>query len=116
MTGVRPVALGDGAWEPVNAQIGRQVVHGAAMTCTRYRFGPGGIFPAHQHPQEQLTYVIAGRMTFTLPDGNHDIDADALVVIPPGVPHRGRAGPEGAEVLCVVSPTRTTATGIEFVR
>jgi quercetin dioxygenase-like cupin family protein len=116
MSGAQAVSLTGGSWRPVKAHVSEQVVHGAAMSCTRYRFGPGAWFPPHQHAQEQVTYVISGRMTYTLPDGDHVVEADSLVVVPAGMPHSGRAGPAGAELLCVVSPSRIGSTGIELLR
>jgi quercetin dioxygenase-like cupin family protein len=111
----RAVVLGGLDWEPVNELVQRKVVDAERMTCTRYRFAPGGRFPLHVHDQEQMAYVVGGQVTFALPDGDRVLRPDTLLVIAPGVPHSAVAGPEGAEVLSVVTPARTEGRGLEVL-
>jgi quercetin dioxygenase-like cupin family protein len=107
--------LGRLDWEAVSERLLRKIVHGDRMTCTRYRFSPGGRFPLHAHDQEQMAYVIRGRLTFALPDGDRVLERDQLIVIAPGIPHSALAGDDGAEVLSVVSPPRTGGRGIDMI-
>jgi quercetin dioxygenase-like cupin family protein len=111
----RAVALDGLEWDAVNDLVARKVIDGERMTCTRYRFSPGGRFPLHSHDQEQLAYVLRGQLTFTLPDGDRVLAPDGLIVIEPNVPHSAQAGPEGAEVLSVVTPARTGGRGVEVL-
>lgn len=93
----------------------KKVVDGASMTMTRYSFKPGGRFPHHVHEQEQMTMVVAGRLTFLVDGVDHVLEVGSLVVIPSGVPHSAEAGPEGAEVVSFVSPARTEGRGISML-
>jgi quercetin dioxygenase-like cupin family protein len=102
-------------WERFNDLVQRKVVDGQRLTCTRYRFAPGGSFPLHSHDQEQLAYLISGQVTFTLPDGDRVLTPDDALIIAPDVPHSARAGEAGAEVLSVVTPARTGGRGIEML-
>jgi len=108
-------ALATGSWEQVEEAVWRQVIDGSSMTCSRYRFAPGASFPEHRHVQEQVTYVISGHITFSLPDGEETVGPDGLLIVPANVPHGGRAGSEGAELLCIVSPARRGPDAIQFV-
>lgn len=102
-------------WEQVDELVRMKVIHGSTMTLTRYSFEPGGRFPHHIHDQEQLTMVIAGRLTFVIDGADHDLRSDSVVVIPSGLPHRAQAGPDGAEVVSVVSPARIEGRGITIL-
>ncbi|HWM08168.1 MAG TPA: cupin domain-containing protein [Solirubrobacteraceae bacterium] len=102
-------------WERFNERIERKVVDGERMTCTRYRFAPGGCFPLHSHDQEQLAYLIDGQVTFTLPDGDRVLAPGDVLIIAPAVPHSALAGEGGAEVLSVVTPARTGGRGIDML-
>jgi quercetin dioxygenase-like cupin family protein len=111
----RSVALDGLEWEAVNDRLVRKVIDGERMTATRYRFAPGGRFPLHSHDQEQLAYVLRGQLTFSLPEADHVLAPDGMIVIEPNVPHSAEAGPEGAEVLSVVTPARTGGRGVEVL-
>ncbi len=93
----------------------RQMVHGANMSATRYRFDEGGTFPLHSHQQEQITYVVRGHLTFEIDGLSHRVFPGDVVVIPPGVPHAALAGAGGADVVSFVSPARTASDGIVMI-
>ena len=93
----------------------KKVVDGTRMTVTRYSFAPGGCFPDHVHDQEQITYLLGGRLTLVVGGEPHPLAAGDLIVIPSAIPHQAVAGPEGAEVLSIVSPARTDGRGLEIL-
>ncbi len=93
----------------------KKVVDGTRMTVTRYSFAPGGRFPDHVHDQEQITYLLGGRLTLVVGGEPHPLTAGDLIVIPSAIPHQAVAGPEGAEVLSIVSPARTDGRGLEIL-
>lgn len=93
-------------WTEVDDLLRKKVVDAERMTATRYSFAPGGRFPHHTHPEEQLTYLLTGSVTFTVDGDDHVLEPGDLIVIPPGVPHDATAGSRGAEVLSLVSPRR----------
>jgi len=41
----------------------------------------------HQHPHEQLTYIVEGTCRFVLGDEGLDLVAGDVILIPPNVPH-----------------------------
>ena len=61
--------------------------------------------PRHQHPNEQITNVLAGRLRFVLEDEEQIVGAGATVLIPPDVPHEVEAL-EDSIALDVFSPVR----------
>lgn len=108
-------ALEDLEWETVDALLKKKVLHGEAMTITRYSFPPGGMFPHHVHAQEQATYVLSGTVTFRIKETDHVLQEGSIVVIPSGHPHSATAGEAGAEVLSVVTPRRSDQNDISML-
>ena len=41
-------------------------VHLDHLTCGEVALDAGAVVPTHQHPHEQVTYVISGRFEFTV--------------------------------------------------
>ena len=100
------------AWDtlPVEAVlpgVERQTVHGARQTLVRYRYAPGSVFPVHQHPAEQITVVLSGRIVFEVGGERLEVGPGQIVVVPGGVPHGAAvAGAEPVETLNSLSPRR----------
>jgi len=115
LSGPSTTALESLEWETVDALVRKKVVDGRSMTLTRYSFQAGGRFPHHVHDQEQMTMVIAGRLTFEAQGVDHVLEQGSVIVIPSGLPHTAEAGPDGAEVVSVVSPARTEGRGMTIL-
>lgn len=96
-------------WQEVYPGVRRRMVSGERMTLSTYRFGPGGRFPKHSHPQEQLVLVIEGAITFASPAQTVTLRAEDALLIPPAVAHEATAGEHGAVVVSIVSPARQSA-------
>lgn len=93
-------------WQEVYPGVRRRMVTGQRMTLSTYRFEPGGRFPKHSHPQEQLVLVTEGSITFASPPQTVTLEAGDTLLIPAAVTHEAIAGQEGAAVISVVSPAR----------
>ena len=64
------------------------------LGCSLYRVPPGKTaFPYHKHfTNEEAIYVLDGRGTIRLPDGEFDIGAGDYVALPPGPAGAHREG------------------------
>ena len=55
----------------------------------------GAIVPLHSHHNEQITYILEGKLRFTLGEGEGDetvdVAAGEVLTIPAHVPHRAEA-------------------------
>jgi quercetin dioxygenase-like cupin family protein len=89
-------------WDDVVARE----VHGQQTTLAVVELEPGALVPEHHHVSEQLGMVITGGVSFRVGDEEKELGPGATWNIPSDVPHEVRAGPEGAVVLDVFSPTR----------
>lgn len=56
-------------------------VSGDKTMLTIFDFEPNAVIPSHQHPHEQITYVIKGEMEFTM-DGETKVlhEGDGVIV------------------------------------
>ena len=83
-----------------------QPLFGKQLMISYVTFAPNAVAPLHQHPQEQITYVIEGRMEFTVGDKKKVIGAGAAVTIPGNVPHGATALGEGCVSIDTFAPPR----------
>lgn len=65
----------------------RRAVYLEHVMMTFFEFVPGSVVPEHDHPHEQITYVVQGAMRFTLRDETRVLRAGDGVCCPPNVPH-----------------------------
>lgn len=98
--------------EEVYPGITRQVMNGASQTMVRYRYAPGSVFPVHSHPQEQITVVVSGTISFTVEGKEFELTGGHVAVIPAGFAHGARvAGSEAVETFNSLSPRREHSPG-----
>lgn len=76
--------------EPFPGYAGR-FLHGAGMSAAHWTVRQGAGFPEHRHPHEQIAMVVEGRFEMTVAGETRVLDAGTVAVIPPDVPHSGRA-------------------------
>ena len=69
-------------------------------------FEPGSPAPMHHHPEQQIAIIVSGELEFTVGGETRVMRRGECVVIPPGVPHGGVAGPEGCVAVDVFTPPR----------
>ena len=65
----------------------------------------GSAPPFHIHHHEaEINYVLDGLITFQCGDQVGEYGPGSFIYLPQGVPHRFKAGPEGARMLGIVAP------------
>ena len=69
-------------------------------------FEPGAVVPLHSHPHEQLGIVLRGTQILEVGGEEHPLGPMQGYVLPGGVEHAARCGPEGATVIDVFQPVR----------
>ncbi len=98
--------------EEVYPGIFRQTISGEKQTMVRYRYAPGSVFPTHCHPQEQVTIVIGGTITFTVGDEVVTLTSGQAAIIPSSVEHGATVeGDSWVETFNAMSPRRDVAPG-----
>lgn len=97
------------------AGVFRQRFDSSRATVARYRFEPGARFPLHRHPQEQLTIVEEGEVTFTVDGVGEALGPGRWSIVAPNEPHELVAGPRGARITAIIVPRRPEGVGYEVV-
>ena len=98
MADVRKLAWEDVRLEELNPLIGRRLIYSERMMLAHVYLKKGAIVPAHDHHNEQFTYILSGKLRFWI--GEHadapgdefiDVGEGEVLVIPGGVRHRAEA-------------------------
>jgi quercetin dioxygenase-like cupin family protein len=87
------------------AGVSGHYAHGQRTTVGEVVLEPGAIVPVHQHPHEQVSYVVTGQLEFTVGADKHLMGPGACLVIPGGAPHGCRAV-TACRVVDIFSPVR----------
>jgi quercetin dioxygenase-like cupin family protein len=95
--------------------VSRESFSSGASTVTRYSFEPGGEFPIHKHPAEQITMVLEGTVHLTVEGELHVLGPGEWSVVRGGVEHGIRVVDAPARFLAVVSPRRERTDEYELV-
>ena len=91
--------------ERVTDKISRKIASGDRQMIVWWSMKAGEHAAAHQHANEQIAWMLKGRMEFRLGDERRTCGPGDVVVIPSGVEHEAFF-PEDTEVIDVFSPPR----------
>jgi quercetin dioxygenase-like cupin family protein len=98
MSSVRKQSWNDVPLEELSPLISRKLVTSERMMLAQVFLKKGAIVPAHDHHNEQFTYILSGVLRFWI--GEHadapgdtwvDVHAGEVLVIPSHVRHRAEA-------------------------
>jgi quercetin dioxygenase-like cupin family protein len=94
-------------WKTVRPGVEQKAFSGDGATLALHRLHPGHEPKPHSHANEQIAYILAGRIRFFVGDEVKEIGAGELLVIPPNVQHWGEViGDEIVLNLDVFTPRR----------
>ncbi len=86
--------------------ISARFVTGSRIMFSFVRLAPGAVMPDHNHPHEQLGYVLEGTIVLNLAGDERTLQAGDAYAIPGGVTHRAVGGSNGCLVLDAFNPPR----------
>lgn len=98
----------DIALEALSSSLERRYLSTETMTIARLFLKKGCLVPLHRHPNEQIAYILEGKLRFWFGENDEqsfDVSAGEVLVIPPNVPHRAEALEDTLD-LDVFSPPR----------
>ena len=88
-----------------NSQL--RAVANEHVMITLFDFGPDDeVMPNHNHPHEQITYILKGSVKMIAGGKSQQLDAGQGAVIPPNVEHEVIPLEKGSQVLDVFYPLR----------
>jgi quercetin dioxygenase-like cupin family protein len=80
--------------EVMNPLLSRRALHTERTTLAQIFLKKGCIVPRHSHENEQLAYVITGKLLFRLGENLEQeviLEPGDVLVIPPNLPHMAEA-------------------------
>jgi quercetin dioxygenase-like cupin family protein len=80
--------------EALNPSIGRRLITTERMMIAHVYLEQGSVVPRHEHENEQLTYILEGKLRFWLGDDESevvDVAAGEVLHIPSHLPHKAEA-------------------------
>jgi quercetin dioxygenase-like cupin family protein len=80
-------------------------VHSDRMTVAYWDIEAGAAMPEHSHEHEQIVNLIEGDFELTVGDEMRTLTPGVIAIIPPDVPHSGRAVTT-CRILDVFHPVR----------
>lgn len=84
--------------KPMLPGVYLRILPGDQMMFSVVRFEPNATVPTHQHPHEQMGFVIEGELELWIADERRRLRRGDMYTIPSNVPH----GAATAESTCVV--------------
>ncbi len=91
MASVRHESFSEIPVEHLNPLIERQLVSAEKAMLARLLLRKGCVVPMHQHENEQITYILAGALKFSIENREVVVRAGEVLVIPSNVPHSAEA-------------------------
>lgn len=88
---LRHIAWNSVPVEELNSLLGRHFVIGKNVMLARVLLKKGCIVPEHSHPNEQVTYILAGALKFWIAGKIIVVNAGEVLTIPPNLPHKAEA-------------------------
>jgi quercetin dioxygenase-like cupin family protein len=80
--------------EEVKPDLSRRLITGERLMIAHVYLDKGCLVPQHSHENEQLTYILEGRLRFFLGDDESEVvevAAGEVLHIPPNLPHKAEA-------------------------
>lgn len=101
------------AFVEVNGLLSKEVIkgytarsiHTGTMSFLYWTVEAGAVMPVHSHVHEQVANVLQGKFELTVAGETRMLEPGTVAVIPPNVPHGGRAI-TNCQLLDVFHPER----------
>lgn len=90
---------------PESGLIRRLGAYNEKLLLVEHRMEKGWIGSRHQHPHDQVVYVVRGRLSVTIGDASFDVRTGDSFVVRGGVDHQATAL-EDSVVVDVFTPCR----------
>jgi len=100
------VRSGDGVRKVLGPGVLIEATAGVALMVSVVRLDEGAIVPMHDHPHEQMGYLVSGRLEFTVGDRTETLGPGDLWRIPGGISHSVVAVGGPAVAVDVFHPVR----------
>jgi unsaturated pyranuronate lyase len=99
--------------EELSPTIARRLITGERMMIAHVYLAKGAIVPEHSHENEQITYILEGKLRFTIGGEAIDVASGEVLTIPPHVPHMAEALEDTLDVDVFTPPREDWLSGTD---
>ena len=99
--------------EQLSPLIARRLITGDRLMIAHVYLKKGAIVPEHSHHNEQLTYILEGKLRFTIDGETIDVGAGEVLTIPAHKPHRAEALEDTLDVDVFTPPRQDWLDGTD---
>jgi quercetin dioxygenase-like cupin family protein len=99
--------------EQLSTLISRRLITGDQLMIAHVYLAKGAIVTEHSHHNEQITYILEGKLRFFMGDEVVDVAAGEVLTIPPHVPHKAEALEDTLDVDVFTPPREDWLTGTD---
>ena len=92
--------------QKMDSMITRQMIHTPFLTMVRIAFKQGAVVPRHQHVNEQMTWVVSGKLQLEVEESKTTLGPGDIARVLPDVPHAAEAL-EDTVAIDVFTPARS---------
>ena len=78
-------------FEQMNDKVFRRYVYGEHLMLCYFKILKGGVVPEHHHVNEQLTYIVKGKVRVHSGGKEFIVSAGEVILFPSNLPHRFEA-------------------------
>jgi quercetin dioxygenase-like cupin family protein len=89
----------------ITAGVSGQYIHGEGLTMGIVNIEAGGVVPLHQHPHEQITFILEGELHMVIGEIRVLLKQGDYHVIPSNTLHSAKAE-QACKVMDVFTPVR----------
>ncbi|WP_337861041.1 cupin domain-containing protein [Ferroplasma sp.] len=92
--------------EKLSDKFYRQMVYGDKVMVAQLEIKKGNIVPQHSHENEQITWIMKGKLHFKIGNQEMDVGAGEILVIPSNTKHEAIALEDTLDID-IFSPVRS---------
>jgi quercetin dioxygenase-like cupin family protein len=86
--------------------ISAKIAWGEKLMLSLVILAPDSVVPEHSHVHEQMGMLISGTMELSMEGKQVRLSGNEMYLVPGGMRHSAKAGPEGAVALDAFAPPR----------
>lgn len=90
---------------PMSPMVARQQINGDRMSVLRISLQKDGVVAIHQHPNEQISVLVSGKVEFNLNGEKRVLLPGDVVIVADNLPH-GVTALEDSEIVESFNPPR----------
>lgn len=74
-------------FQKLSEEVWRRYISKERVTIANFQLKKGATIPEHHHPNEQISFIISGKVKMTMQGKSYTLEEGDMIVIPKNIPH-----------------------------